>query len=137
MRHLEKDLESAKGKLASAASGDLAGSARVTGKGLKVITQKVDGADSDTLRSMVDTLRVKLGSGVVALASQSGDSAIIVAGVTSDLTPGVHAGNLIKEAAKVSGGKGGGRPDFAQAGGVNPAQIGIALDKIYELVSQG
>lgn len=137
LRHLEKDLEAAKGKLASAASGDLVSSARVTEKGLKVITQKVDGADSDTLRTMVDRLRLKLGSGVVALASQSGDSAIIVAGVTADLTPGVHAGNLIKEAAKVSGGKGGGRPDFAQAGGVNPAQVTLALDKIYELVSQG
>ncbi|MBN8548534.1 MAG: alanine--tRNA ligase [Deltaproteobacteria bacterium] len=137
MHQLERDLETAKSKLAAAASGDLANSVRTTGKGLKVITQTVDGADADTLRSMVDKLRVTLGSGVVALGSQSGDSAILVAGVTSDLTPGVHAGNLIKEAAKVSGGKGGGRPDFAQAGGVNPAQLSLALDKIYELVSQG
>ncbi len=136
-RQLERELEAAKAKLASAASGDLISAARTTAKGLKVITERVEGADSDTLRSMVDRLRLKLGSGVVALGSQTGDSAIIVAGVTSDLLPGVHAGNLIKEAAKVSGGKGGGRPDFAQAGGVNPAQLGLALDRIFELVSQG
>lgn len=135
-KQLERELEVAKGKLASSASGDLAEQMRTTARGIKVIVERVDGADTDTLRAMVDRLRVKIGSGVVALAGQSGTGAILVAGVTPDLVKTVHAGNLVKEAVKVSGGKGGGRPDFAQAGGVNPEQIAATLDKFYELVSQ-
>lgn len=134
-RELEKLLDKAKGQLASAASGDLVGSARLSPKGIKVIAQCVDGADSDTLRSMVDRLRVKLGSGVVALGSSQAGKGLIVAGVTSDLTKQVNAGQLVKEAASVSGGRGGGRADFAQAGGVDPAKLDVALDKLFEMVS--
>ena len=83
---------------------------------------------------MVDRLRVKLGSGVVALAANSGDKAVIVAGVTPDLVSRISAGNLIKEAARLAGGKGGGRPDFAQAGGLESAAVPQALNRIFELV---
>jgi alanyl-tRNA synthetase len=135
-KQLERELDVAKGKLASSASGDLAEQMRTTARGIKVIVERVDGADTDTLRAMVDRLRVKIGSGVVALAGQSAAGAVLVAGVTPDLVKTVHAGNLVKEAVKVSGGKGGGRPDFAQAGGVDPERIAATLEKFYELVSQ-
>jgi alanyl-tRNA synthetase len=135
-KQLERELEIAKTKLASSASGDLASSMRTTDRGIKVIVERVDGADTDTLRAMVDRLRLKIGSGVVALGGQAGESAILVAGVTPDLVKTLHAGNLVKEAVKLSGGKGGGRPDFAQAGGVNPEQLTATLDKFFELVSQ-
>jgi len=106
-KSLEKELESAKTKLASAASGDLVDNARTSPAGIKVIAETVEGADTETLRSMVDRLRLKLGSGVVALGCSQGKTAIIVAGVTSDLTSRLNAGNLVKEASKMSGGKGG------------------------------
>ncbi|RMG39227.1 MAG: alanine--tRNA ligase [Candidatus Dadabacteria bacterium] len=134
-RDLEKALDKARARLASAKSGDLVESARTTPSGIKVIVEKVEGADSDTLRSMVDSLRVKLGSGVVALASEQNGTGVIVAGVTPDLTKKVHAGVLVKEAASACGGRGGGRPDFAQAGGVNPAMLNQTLDKFFELIS--
>ncbi len=133
-RDLEKELESLKAKLASAAGDKLLEQARLSAAGVKVVAAEVDAADTATLRSMVDRLRLKLGSGVVALASRQGDSAVLVAGVTPDLTASVHAGNLIKEASKAAGGKGGGRADFAQAGGVPAAKIEQALGKILELV---
>ena len=133
-RELEKEIEMLKTRLASSASGDLVSSARSSPKGIKVIVEKVEGADGDTLREMVDRLRLKLGSGVVALASSAGEKAIIVAGVTSDLTPKVSAGGLIKEAAKIGGGKGGGRPDFAQAGGIDKTALSQALNRIFELI---
>ncbi len=131
---LERELDAAKAKLASAASNDLVKNAKTTAKGIKVITEKVDVADTETLRTMVDRLRLALGSGVVALAGTQGDKAMLVAGVTPDLVKMVNAGNLVKEAAKVSGGKGGGRPDFAQAGGVDPAKIEESFKKIVELI---
>ena len=134
-KNLEKELEQLKSKLAANASGDLIGSARTSPKGIKVITETVKDTDTDTLRSMVDTLRVKLGSGVVALGAQQGGKAVIVAGVTSDLTPEVNAGKLVKEASVCGGGKGGGRADFAQAGGVDPALLEQALERLFELVA--
>jgi len=133
-RSLEKELEKMKSKLASAASGDLIESARTSAKGIKVISQKVEGADADTLKSMVDGLRVRLGSGVVALGSNQGDKAVIVAGVTPDLVSSISAGNIVKEITKISGGRGGGRPDFAQAGGVDPEKLSSALERVFELV---
>lgn len=133
-RELEREIETLKVRLASSASGDLAATARSSPAGIKVIVQEVAGADADTLREMVDRLRVKLGSGVVALASAAGDKAIIVAGVTSDLASRVSAGGLVKEAARIGGGKGGGRPDFAQAGGIDPGAVSTALGKIFDLV---
>lgn len=134
-RELERELNDARGKIASQASGDLVERARVSPSGIKVITECIDGADTKTLKSMVDKLRVKLGSGVVALGSAQGPRATIVTGVTSDLTETVDAGSLVKEAARTGGGKGGGRSDFAQAGGVESSKLGAALDRVFQLVA--
>ncbi len=131
---LEREIDGMKGKLASASSVELENKARLSPKGIKVIAERVDAADTDTLRSMVDRLRLKLGSGVVALASKQGEQAVVVAGVTADLTANISAGNLVKEASKQFGGRGGGRADFAQAGGLDPARMGDALEKLYQLV---
>jgi alanyl-tRNA synthetase len=135
IRSLEKDLESAKSKLASAASGDLVDRARVSPSGVKVIAESVEGADANTLRGMVDRLRLKLGSGVVALASAQGPNAILVTGITSDLADTLNAGTLVREAAKVSGGKGGGRGDFAQAGGLEADKLSQALECVFKMVA--
>lgn len=135
LRDLEREVESVKGKVAAQATGDLMGQARLSPSGIKVIAESVDVTDTDTLKSMVDSLRNRLGSGVVALASKGNGQAMIVAGVTADLTASVNAGQLIKEATKVSGGRGGGKADFAQAGGVDPAKLKSALDTIFTLIN--
>ncbi len=134
IKSLERELEMSKNRLASAASGSLEQSARTTARGIKVITHQVEASDQDTLRTMVDRLRLKIGSGVVALGSMQGESGVIVAGVTSDLVSTLNAGQLVKEAARVGGGKGGGRADFAQAGGVSPEKLAASLEKIFEMV---
>lgn len=134
-KELERELELLKSKLASAASGDLADRARMSPAGIRVISEQVESADTPTLREMVDRLRLKLGSGVVALGTTQDDKGVIVAGVTSDLTGKLHAGNLIKELTQFSGGRGGGRPDFAQAGGVDVSKLPSALEKFFELIS--
>ncbi len=135
LRSLERELESKSSQMAASASGDLIESARITSTGIKVIAQKIDGLGAEALKQMVDSLRVKLGSGVVVLGGTQGDKAVLVAGVTSDLTERVNAGSIVKEVSRLSGGKGGGRADFAQAGGVDPARLNLALEKIFELVS--
>ena len=131
---LEREIETLKARMASTQSGDLAGNVRTSPKGIKVIAEAVDEADTDTLRGMVDRLRVKLGSGVVALACKQGEKGVLVAGITSDLTKSVSASDLAKEAAKTGGGRGGGRPDFAQAGGLDPELLSQALVKVFEMV---
>ena len=125
-RTLEKELEQLKGKLASAAGSDLAGSA-VEVDGVKVLAAKLDGADPKSLRDTMDQLKNKLGSAVIVLATASGDKVSLVAGVTQDQTKRFKAGDLIKMVAEKVGGKGGGRPDMAQAGGNNPAALPEAL----------
>ncbi len=135
VKSLEHELSDLQGRLAQAQSGELADNIRTSPGGIKVIAERVDGLDTQTLRGMVDTLRVKIGSGVVALGSNQGDVAIIVAGVTSDLTASIDAGALIKEIAVFCGGKGGGRKDFAQAGGVRPEMLGEALNRLFTLVN--
>lgn len=135
---MEREIESLKAKLAGSNSSDLLSSARVSPKGIRVIAERVDGADTQTLRSMVDTLKVKLGSGVVALGSaqsvEQGGKALIIAGVTDDLIKTVDAGALLREVTKFSGGKGGGKANFAQAGGVDPNKLHATLDKLFEMI---
>lgn len=133
-KDLEREIEQLKGKLAATQSGDLVSTARLSPKGVKVIAHPVEGVDADTLRSMVDTLRVKIGSGVVALGSRIGDEAVIVAGSTADLKDKVNIGSIVKEAVKESGGRGGGRSDFAQAGGVEPSKLDATLNRFFSLV---
>ncbi|MCB0317265.1 MAG: alanine--tRNA ligase [Bdellovibrionales bacterium] len=134
-RDLEKELEILKSRLASAATGDLSHKTRISPNGIKVIAEKVEDADPKTLRDMVDKLKNQLGTGVVALASSQKGKGLIVAGVTSNLTDSLNAEVLVKEVAADLGGKGGGRADFAQAGGVDPAKLGSALEKLFTLVS--
>lgn len=132
---LEKEVEILKTKLAQNSSGDLSKQAKISSKGFKIVTEKVLEADTDTLRTMVDRLRLQIGSGVVVLAAVQGESSILVTGVTPDLISSIHAGNIVKEAAKVAGGKGGGRADFAQAGGLDTDKIDASFKKVYELLN--
>jgi alanyl-tRNA synthetase len=133
-RKLEKELEQLKAKLASAAGSDLAAKAVSVGE-VKVLAAKLEGADPKSLRETLDQLKNKLGSGVILLATVSGDKVSLVAGVTKDLTAQLKAGELVKLAAERVGGKGGGRPDMAQAGGNNPAALPEALALVQPWVN--
>ena len=134
-KSLEKELETARAQAASSNAGDLLSDPYTSAAGIKVITSIVDQTDNSTLKGMVDELRVKLGSGVVVLASPQADkSSIIIAGATKDLKGQVHAGKILGEAVKDFGGRGGGRPDFAQAGGVSADQASEMLDKFKSLI---
>ncbi|MBT3093320.1 MAG: alanine--tRNA ligase [Candidatus Thiodiazotropha sp. (ex Lucina pensylvanica)] len=126
-RKLEKELEQLKGKLASAAGTDLAAGAVSVGE-VKVLAANLDGADAKSLREIMDQLKNKLGTAVILLAATTGGKVSLVAGVTKDLTAQMKAGDLVKLAAEKVDGKGGGRPDMAQAGGSNPAALPQALE---------
>ena len=104
--------------------------------GTNVLVSQVDGVDAKQLRDIVDQLKEKLGSGVVVLASAGESNVNLVASVSPDLTRRYHAGNIIKELARMVGGGGGGRPDFAQAGGKEPAKIDAALKRAEELIRE-
>ncbi|MBT2971180.1 MAG: alanine--tRNA ligase [gamma proteobacterium symbiont of Ctena orbiculata] len=125
-RRLEKELEQLKGKLASAAGSDLASGAIKVGE-VNVLAAALDGADAKSLRETMDQLKNKLGSAVILLAAVAGGKVSLVAGVTKDLTAQLKAGDLVKLAAEKVDGKGGGRPDMAQAGGSNPDALPQAL----------
>ncbi|TMA98148.1 MAG: alanine--tRNA ligase [Deltaproteobacteria bacterium] len=105
-------------------------------KGINLLITQVDSADGKQLREIADQLTEKLGSGVVVLASAGDANVNLVASVTKELTKRYHAGNIIKELAGMVGGGGGGRPDFAQAGGKEPAKIAAALKRAEELIRQ-
>ena len=126
-KRLEKELEQLKSKLASAAGSDLASQA-VDVNGAKVLAARLDGADPKSLRDTLDQLKNKLGSGVILLAAVNGEKVNLIAGVTKDLTDRCRAGDLVKIAAEQVGGKGGGRPDMAQAGGSDPNGVAKALE---------
>jgi alanyl-tRNA synthetase len=134
MRQMEKEIRTLKDRLASGQGLDLAAGA-VEVKGVKVVATKVDGADAGALRSAVDQLKDKLKSAVVVLASVENPSKVVlVAGVTSDQTGRLKAGELVGAIAAQIGGRGGGRPDFAQAGGSNPAALDAALASVPDMV---
>ncbi len=134
VRQLEKEVRSLKDKLASGQGVDLAAEA-VDIQGVKVVATKIDGADAGALRNAVDQLKGKLKTAVIVLASVEGsDKVVIVAGVTADVTSRIKAGELVGTIAAQVGGRGGGRPDFAQAGGSNPAALDAALAGVRELV---
>ncbi|MDZ7789425.1 MAG: alanine--tRNA ligase [Xanthomonadales bacterium] len=130
-RELEKELERLKGKLASAAGSDLAGDAVEVG-GVKLIARQLDGVDPNSLRDTVDQLKNKIGSGVIVLGTAGGKGVVLVAGVTKDLTSKVKAGELVNHVATQVGGKGGGRPDFAQAGGSDASALPAALESVRD-----
>ncbi len=125
-KQLEKELSQLKAKLASSAGTDLAAQAEEI-NGVKVLVAIVEGLDSKSLRDTTDQLKNKLGTAIVLLATVDGDKVSLVAGVTKDLTDRVKAGELVKEIAQKVGGKGGGRPDMAMAGGNSPDQLPEAI----------
>ncbi|MDD9934126.1 MAG: DHHA1 domain-containing protein, partial [Myxococcales bacterium] len=134
-KELARQIDDLKKKLISGGSGDLTADAREI-DGVKVLGALVDVGDPGALRELADQLRDKLAPAVVALGSPGkGGKALLVCTVSSDLTKRFQAGKLIKELASVVGGGGGGRPDFAQAGGNDPSKLGAAVERVYELVS--
>jgi alanyl-tRNA synthetase len=129
-RRLEKEISQLKDKLASGQGRDLAADAAVVGA-TKFVATKVDGADAPALRNAVDQLKNKLGSAVVVLGSVDADGKVLlIAGVTPDMTAKVKAGELVNHVAQQVGGKGGGRPDLAQAGGTDPGKLDAALESV-------
>ena len=135
-RQLEKELEQLKAKAASAAGDDMS-SAAVEVKGVKVLAARLDGLDGKALLALVDQLKNKLGRAVILLGGVQDDKVVLVAGVTQDLTGQLKAGDLMRQAAAAVGGKGGGRPDMAQGGGVDAGALDAALCLAATFVEQG
>lgn len=134
-KDLEKELAQLKAKLASQASSDIENNA-VDIDGIKVLAQKLEGADSKTLRETLDRLKDKLGSAAIVLAAAQDTKVSLVAGVTKDQTDRIKAGDLVNAVATQVGGKGGGRADMAQAGGNNPAALDKALASVPDWVRE-
>jgi alanyl-tRNA synthetase len=129
VKHLEKELTRLKSKLAAARGEELAESA-VTVKGVKVLAAEIEGADAKALRETLDKLKDKLKSAAIVLASRDGGRVTLIAGVTPDLTARLAAGELVNHVAAQVGGRGGGRPDMAQAGGSQPENLPAALQSV-------
>ena len=133
-RQLEREVRSLKDRLASGSGVDLAAGA-VDVQGVKVVATRVDGADAGALRAAVDQLKERLKSAVVVLASvENSEKVLLVAGVTADQTARIKAGELAGAIAAQVGGRGGGRPDFAQAGGSKPEALDAALGSVEGFV---
>jgi len=132
LKEVERELDTLQKKNAAAQSANLASTAREV-NGVKVIAARHDG-DNDSMRQLADKLRDQLQSGIVVLAGENGGKASLLVGVTADLTKKYRAGDLVKELSKILGGKGGGKPELAQAGGGDPARIAEALQRAYEIV---
>jgi alanyl-tRNA synthetase len=126
---MEKELARIKGKLASSQGDDLAARAIDIG-GIKVLAAQLEGADAKVLRDTVDQLKNKLKSAAIVLAVVDGGKVQLAAGVTADATARIKAGELANFVAQQVGGKGGGRPDMAMAGGTDPTNLAAALDSV-------
>jgi alanyl-tRNA synthetase len=133
MKKLRRELEQVRMKAASSSVADAASSA-VEVKGVKVLSQRVDALDKSQMRNLVDELRGKLGSGVVVLGSAAEGKVSLIVGVTKDLTGKVQAGKVVGQIAALVGGKGGGRPDLAEAGGSDAGALDGALGKAASVV---
>ncbi|HEX5362749.1 MAG TPA: alanine--tRNA ligase, partial [Gallionella sp.] len=134
VKSLEKELAALKSKLASAQGDELVAQAQDI-NGVKVLAAKLDGADAAALRETMDKLKDKLKSAAIVLASVTDGKVALIAGVTPDLTAKVKAGELVNVVAQRVGGKGGGRPDMAMAGGTQPEHLGQALSDVYAWVA--
>ncbi|WP_455202030.1 alanine--tRNA ligase [Kaarinaea lacus] len=134
-RQMEKEIEQLKAKLASSQGSDLVSQAEEI-NGLKVLAARLDGADPKSLRDTMDQLKNKLGSAAVVLAAVNGEKINLVAGVTDDQISRIKAGNLVNVVAQQVGGKGGGRPDMAMAGGNNPAALDAALNSVPDWIRE-
>jgi|EP01086_Lenisia_limosa_P005940 alanyl-tRNA synthetase len=128
-KELEKALNSAKQKLASQQGADMLSNA-VEINGVKVLIANLEGVEAKSLRSMMDDIKNRIGEGIVVLGVANDAKVNLIAGVTKNLTSKVKAGELVNFVASQVGGKGGGRPDMAQAGGDQPENLGQALDSV-------
>jgi alanyl-tRNA synthetase len=135
VKALEKEMAGLKSKLA-ANQGDALASQAKDVRGVKVLAAVLEGADATTLREVTEKLKVKLNTAVILLASVSDGKVSLVAGVTGDITSKVKAGELVNFVALQVGGKGGGRPDIAQAGGTNPGALAAALESVNSWVTE-
>jgi alanyl-tRNA synthetase len=133
-KEVERRLSEIQSKLAGSQSADLASRARRV-NGVSVLAERVDNVDDKALLQMADQLRQKLGSSVVVLGTERGGKALLLAAVTKDVTSKYKAGDIIKQIAPLVGGKGGGKPELAQAGGPDASRLGEALEKVYEVVT--
>ena len=131
---VKAELDSYKNKALSERAGDLMDNIKEV-NGTKVLSAEISGADATQLRRVWDDVRSKLDSGIVVLGSRDNGRAFILVGVTKDLTKKYHSGNMVKVLAPIIGGKGGGKPDLAQAGGNNPEKLDEALSKVYDIVN--
>jgi len=133
IKRLRKELDQARMKSAAAATASIEDRVREV-KGVKVLTHRADNLERPQLRTLIDNLRNKLGSGVVVLGSATDGRVSLVVGVTKDLTSRIPAGKVIKPIAEKVGGSGGGRPDMAEAGGKNAEALEEALASSYAVV---
>ncbi|MCK4261227.1 MAG: alanine--tRNA ligase, partial [Halanaerobiales bacterium] len=136
MKEKDKEINALKQKFAGSQVDDILNQVKEI-NGIKFLAAKVEGIDGNALRNMGDELKQKLGSGVLILASDFKNKVLFVSMVTDDLTKKYQAGKIVGEAARVTGGGGGGRPNMAQAGGKDPAKIEDALKKAEEMIAQG
>ncbi|GAB2709484.1 alanine--tRNA ligase [Aliiglaciecola aliphaticivorans] len=134
-KELEKELSKLKQKMAAQAGSDLA-SQTTDVKGVKVLSTKVEGVESKTLRTMVDDLKNQIGSGVIVLGLPADNKVSVIVGVTKDLVGKVKAGELVNYVASQVGGKGGGRPDMAQAGGSQPENLDTAINSVHSWLEE-
>ena len=133
IKRLVRELDQVRMKSASSSTANIGDKVKEV-KGVKVLTHRVDNLERPQMRTLVDQLRDKIGSGVVVLGSASNGNVSLIVGVTKDLTNRVQAGKVIGPVAQKVGGKGGGRPDLAEAGGKDSAALDSALNGAYEVV---
>jgi alanyl-tRNA synthetase len=133
IKRLARELDQARMKSASSSVASTTEKIKEV-KGIKVLAHRVDNLDRSQMRTLVDQLRDKVGSGVVVLGSATDGRVALIAGVTKDLTTRVQAGKIIAQVAQKVGGKGGGRPDMAEAGGDKPDALDAALNDVYNVV---
>ena len=135
IRSLEKELQDMRYRVAQDRVGQLLHAARRVND-VRVLTSVVDQLDKASLRNLADELKSRIGRGVVVLATSDPDRVSLVAAITSNLTPGLHAGKMVKEIASLFGGGGGGRPDMAEAGGKDPSKLPLALEAVASYVEK-
>ena len=134
LRHAERELEKVNSKLAASQGDELAGQA-IDVNGFKVLAARLDGADAGVLRETMDALKAKLKTAAIVLASVQGDKVSLIAGVTTDSIGKIKAGDLVNFVAQQVGGKGGGKPEMAMAGGTDASKLGAALASVKDWVA--
>ena len=130
---MEKEISLLKEKLISGKGTDLENDIEITGD-ISFLVKQFDGMDAKTLRSFIDSSKNKMKSGIVVVGSNSDGKVLLAAGVTKNLEGRFHAGNILKEIAKIVGGSGGGRPDMAQAGGIHVEHLNKAMERAREII---